>query len=130
MQPTTGEAVWFLSTGLSKPLFEALLAALARRTGAGRERHIVLVLDNAGWHGPKGLAVPDGITLVFLPPYSPELQPAERLWPLVDEPVANKHFATLAELDATVGERCRRLGADAIQPHTDFHWWPRPSKPN
>ena len=130
MQPTTGEAVWFLSTGLSKPLFEALLAAFARQTGAGRKRHIVLVLDNAGWHGPKGLAVPDGITLVFLPPYSPELQPAERLWPLVDEPVANKHFATLAELDATVGERCRRLGADAIQPHTDFHWWPRPSKPN
>ena len=130
MQPTTGEAVWFLSTGLSKPLFEALLAAFARRTGAGRGRHIVLVLDNAGWHGPKGLAVPDGITLVFLPPHSPELQPAERLWPLVDEPVANKHFATLAELDATVGERCRRLGADAIQPHTDFHRWPRPSKPN
>ena len=130
MQPTSGEAVWYLSTGLSKPLFEALLAAFARQTGAGRERHIVLVLDNAGWHGPEGLAIPDGISLVFLPPYSPELQPAERLWPLVDEPVVNRHFATLAELDATVGERCRRLGADASQPHTDFHWWPRPSKPN
>jgi hypothetical protein len=34
------------------------------------------------------------ITLAFLPPYSPELQPAERLWSLVDEPVANKHFAS------------------------------------
>src|SRR3712207_7635760 len=65
-------------------------------------------LDNAGWHGPKGLAVPEGITLVFLPPYSPELQPAERLWPLVDEPVANKHFATLADLDAVVAERDRK----------------------
>ena len=72
------------STGLSKPLFEALLASFAQQAGAGRERHIVLVLDNAGWHGPKNLAVPDGITLAFLPPYSPELQPAERLWPLVD----------------------------------------------
>ena len=61
VQPTSGEAVWFLSTGLSKPLFEKLLAAFARQTAAGRERHIVLVLDNAGWHGPKGLAVPDGI---------------------------------------------------------------------
>ncbi len=76
VQPTSGEAVWFLSTGLSKRLFEALLAAFARETGAGRARHILLVLDNAGWlvldnagwHGPKGLAVPDGITLVFLPP--------------------------------------------------------------
>ena len=130
VQPTSGEAVWYLSTGLSKPLFGALLAAFARQTGAGRRRSIVLVLDNAGWHGPEGLAIPDGISLVFLPPYSPELQPAERLWPLVDEPVANRHFATLAELDAVVAERCRRLGADAIQPHTDFHWWPQPSKPN
>ena len=74
--------------------------------------------------------MPDGITLVFLPPYSPELQPAERLWPLVDEPVANRHFATLADLDAVVAERCRRLDAATIQPHTDFHWWPKPVLPN
>jgi transposase len=130
VQPTSGEAVWYLSTGLSKPLVQALLAAFARQTGAGRRRSIVLVLDNAGWHGPEGLAIPDGISLVFLPPYSPELQPAERLWPLVDEPIVNRHFATLAELDATVAERCRRLDAATIRPHTDFHWWPRPKNPN
>ena len=88
------------------------------------------MLDNAGWHGPKGLAVPDGVTLVFLPPYSPELQPAERLWPLVDEAVANRHSATLDALDAAVGLRCRRLDADAIKPHTDFHWRPRPTMPH
>ena len=46
---------------------------------------------------------------MFLPPYSPELQPAERLWPLVDEPIVNRHLATLAELDAIVAARCRRL---------------------
>ncbi len=138
VQPTSGEAVWFLSTGLSKRLFEALLAAFARETGAGRARHILLVLDNAGWlvldnagwHGPKGLAVPDGITLVFLPPYSPELQPAEQLWPLVDEPVINRHFATLDDLDAAGAERRRRLDPAAIRPHTSFHWWPKPVQPS
>jgi transposase len=130
VQPTTGEVVWFLSTGLSKRLFEAPLASFARQVGAGRARHVVLALDNAGWHGPKGLAVPDGVTLVFLPPYSPELQPAERLWPLVDEPVANRHLATLAELDAVVAERCRRLDAATIQPHTSFHWWPNSVQPS
>ncbi len=135
-EPTSGEAVWYLSTGLSKPLFEALLAAFARQTGAGRRRSTVLVLDNAGWHGPEGLAIPEGISLVFLPPcspelqYSPELQPAERLWPLVDEPIVDRHFASLAELDATIAERCRRLGAATIRPHTDFHWRPKPKKPN
>jgi transposase len=130
VQPTSGETIWYLCSGLSKPLFEALLASFARKTGAGRGRHIVLVLDNAGWHGPEGLAVPEGISLVFLPPYSPELQPAEHLWPLVDEPAVNRHFATLADLEAVVAERCRRLDAATIRPHTDFHWWPKPIRPN
>ncbi len=40
----------------------------------------MLVLDGAGWHNPKALAVPDNITLVLLPPYSPELNPVERVW--------------------------------------------------
>jgi len=130
VQPTSGETVWYLSAGLSKPFFAELLAAFARETGAGRERSIVLVLDNAGWHGPQGLAVPDGIGLVFLPSYSPEPQPAEHLWPLVDEAVANRHFATLDALDAAVAARCRCLGAGIIKPHTDFHRWPRPIRPS
>jgi hypothetical protein len=49
---------------------------------------------------------------------------------LVDEPIVNRHFATLADLEAAVAERCRRLEAAAIRPHTDFHWWPRSAKPN
>jgi transposase len=87
-------------------VFAKLLAAFARQTGAGRDRIIVLQLDNAGWHGPKNLPVTDGIRLVYQPPRSPELQPAERLWPLVDEPLVNKHFATIDDLDAAVAERC------------------------
>jgi transposase len=130
VQPTSGETIWYLSTGLSKPFFAAVLAAFARQTSAGRERSIVLALDNAGWHGPEGLAVPDGISLVFLPPYSPELQPAERLWALVDEPIVNRHVASLAGLDAIIAERCRRLDAASIKPHTNFHWWPRPTNPS
>ena len=74
VQPTSGETIWYLCSGLSKPFFAELLAAFARQTGAGRERHIILVLDNAGWHGPEGLAVPEAISLVFLPPYTPGLQ--------------------------------------------------------
>jgi hypothetical protein len=67
VQPTSGETVWYPSTGLSKPFFAKLLAAFAREIGAGCERRIVLALDNAGWHRPKDLAVPDGISLVCLP---------------------------------------------------------------
>jgi hypothetical protein len=37
---------------------------------------------------------------------------------------------SLAELDAASAKRCRRLDAATIRPHTDFHWWPKPKKPN
>jgi transposase len=42
--------------------------------------HAVMVLDGAGWHGSNALAIPDNITLVPLPPYSPESNPVERIW--------------------------------------------------
>jgi len=40
----------------------------------------VPVLDQAGWHRSKSLQVPGNITLLPLPPYSPELNPIERVW--------------------------------------------------
>src|SRR5262245_32489466 len=83
--PATGETVWYLSNGIDKPFFAELLKAFARTTGAGRARRIVLQLDNAGWHGPQNLQFPDGVRPVYQPPYSAELQPAEHLWPLIDE---------------------------------------------
>jgi transposase len=46
----------------------------------GPQTHVVLVLDQAGWHVAKGLKVPPNITLLHLPPYSPELNGAERVW--------------------------------------------------
>src|ERR687886_1375735 len=61
--PSTGETFWSVSNGISKPFFAALLALFAREAGAGRERIIVLGLDNAGWHSAANLAVPDGLRL-------------------------------------------------------------------
>jgi transposase len=70
--------------------------------------------------------VPEGIHLVFLPAYSPELQPAEHLWPLVHEAMANRRIETLDELEDLLSERCRALATDAelIRSNTLFHWWP------
>jgi transposase len=42
--------------------------------------HAVVILDQAGWHGAKALKVPDNITLLPLPPRSPELNPVENIW--------------------------------------------------
>jgi hypothetical protein len=42
--------------------------------------HALLIMDRAGWHCANDLVMPDNITAVFLPPYSPELNAIERLW--------------------------------------------------
>src|SRR5262249_52074296 len=49
-------------------------------TTIGEDEHAVMVLDRAGWHGSRALSVPANVTLVALPPYSPELNPVERIW--------------------------------------------------
>ena len=49
------------------------------------DEHVALVLDGAGWHGAKALRVPSNITLIKLPPYSPELNPVERVWLFLKE---------------------------------------------
>jgi hypothetical protein len=54
------------------------LAELSRSLPAGT--HAALVLDGAGWHVSEDLVVPANLTLIRLPPYSPELNPVERIW--------------------------------------------------
>jgi transposase len=126
VEPATGRTVWNVSNTVGKAFFELVLADFAKSAGAGKKKRIVLQLDNAGWHGPENLAVPDGIRLVFQPPHSPELQPAEHLWAFVDEALANTYFETIKDLGETVGKRCVALSdqRDIIRDSTLFHWWP------
>ena len=58
--------------------------------------HAVVVLDGAGWHKPgKRLRVPDNISLLHLPPYSPELNPQENIWQYLRQNfLSNRVFAT------------------------------------
>ena len=76
VRPTTGALVWFLCNAVNAALFAAVLARVAAEVGAGPNKRVILVLDGAGWHVGAGRAVPEGLRLEFLPPYSPELQPA------------------------------------------------------
>ena len=127
VRPASGEVVWFIANGVNTALFRALLASFAAEVGAGPDKHIILVLDGAGWHVARDLEVPEGVELMFLPPYSPQIQPAERLWPLTNEPIVNEYFETLEELDEVLAERCRILANDPnqIKAHTLFEWWPQ-----
>jgi transposase len=108
-------------------LFEAELAAFANQAEAGAKKQIVLALDRAGWRRTQRLRVPDHVHLQFLPPYSPELQPAEHLWPLTNTVLVNRHFASIQELEDAQAARCVALHArrDLVRSTTLFQWWPQ-----
>jgi hypothetical protein len=73
-------------------------ADVAREFHLNKNKRMLLVLDQAGWHCGNDLKIPESVDLLDLPAYSPELQPGERLWPLVDEVVANNTPQDLNEL--------------------------------
>jgi transposase len=127
VQPQTGASFWLLCPKVTIPWFQVALDAFAQHTGAGDTKHIILVLDQAGWHTSPRIQMPAGIERLYVPPYSPELQPAERLWRLSDEALVNRHFVTLAELEQAQEARCRVLQHDPerIKASTSFWWWPQ-----
>ncbi len=126
VRPATGQSWWCLLPTVTTEAMSAALAAFAHDEGIDAQHRVALVLDGAGWHTSHTLCLPAGIDLIRLPAVSPELQPAERLWPLINEPVANRSFADLDELEAVLVKRCRTIRADpaTVKAHTHFHWWP------
>ncbi len=127
VRPTTGEVYWLILPTVNKELFSMALGGFAREVGAGEDKHILLVLDRAGWHTSGEVEVPEGIHLEFLPSGSAELQPAERLWPLANEAIANRLFEEISEVEEALVERCLQLldQAGTIRKLTNYHWWPR-----
>jgi transposase len=118
---------WRYLVGFVHPASEVELAEFARQAGASPTKQIVLVLDRAGWHTSVTLRVPDHVHLLFLPPYSPELQPAEHLWPLTNAALVNQHFATIEDLEDAQFARCTALQQrpELVRSTTCFHWWPK-----
>jgi transposase len=76
--PETGQAEGLLSPRLNTDVMNIFLEQFSRTLSA--DEHAVIVWDGAGFHRAKHLKVPENVTLVELPPYSPELNPIENLW--------------------------------------------------
>lgn len=123
--PKSGQTQWLILPRVNVAWLNQALQEFAQAVGAGANKRVLLVMDGAGWHRAAKVEIPEGIHIEFLPPYSPELQPAERLWQLSDEPLVNRKFETLEELEETLAKRCVTLSSmpEVIRQHTLFHWW-------
>jgi transposase len=78
VEPLTGESAALLAPNVNTGTMNAFLKILDAERKP--DEHFVLIMDQAGWHKSRTLELPAGITVLLLPPYSPELNPVENLW--------------------------------------------------
>lgn len=121
VEPATGRAFFLLLPGVSKEWFGLFLAELAKEVGKHR---VGLVLDGSGSHR-AAIPWPEHLTPVPLPPFSPELNPAEQIFRVLRAKLANRVFADLGELEAAITERLRAFWDEPalLRRLTAYPWW-------
>ena len=126
MCPERGEGVALVLPEVSTAAMDVFLAELSRAVPAGT--HAALVLDGAGWHVSPALEVPPNLTLIHPPPYSPELNPVERVWEYLRDRWLS-HRVLAGGYAAVVDAACAAWNALLAEPGrlrslTNFPWLP------
>lgn len=107
VEPTTGESFCLYLPGMDDGCLEIFLDELSK---AYPDHHLLVVLDGAPSHRSEQIIHPENISLVMLPPYSPELDPAERWFQEFRRELSNRTYESVAE--------CR---SHARSTHPDAH---------
>jgi len=90
VSPTDGACAFLILPASDTECFQIFLDILAKKFS---RTHILLVLDGAGNHNSGELVIPANVTLAFLPPYSPELNPQEHIWDEIREKIFKNYAA-------------------------------------
>lgn len=124
VHPASGRNLELILPTVNTDWMSLALEEFARWADPGGTKLLVVLVDNAGWHVARRLVVPPNVMLHRLPPYTPELQPAEPLWPLLREAVANEGYTELAAMEPVLVERCRWLidHPEAVRKVVGFRW--------
>mgnify|MGYP001566197107 FL=1 len=110
--PKKGKGVGLVLPYCDTEAMQEHLAEISNAVDPGA--HAVLILDQAGWHVTPKLKVPDNITLMFLPPRSPELNPVENVWQFMrDNWLSNRVFKDYEDI---VDQCCRAWNRLVDQP--------------
>jgi transposase len=113
VEPATGESAALLAPNVNTGTMNALVRILDQERRP--DEHFILIMDQAGWHRSRDLKLPEGITVLLLPPYSPELNPAENLWHyLRSHCLSNRVYEDYQELMNAAGNAYRSLSKQVI----------------
>jgi len=94
-EPLTGERFFFEFSHLTSDCFQCFLEKFSEAFSKSLN---LLVLDKGRFHQAKSLKIPENIVFLFLPPYSPELNPIERLWQDIKDKLFTQTYKTLGSV--------------------------------
>lgn len=120
VEPTTGDGFFLELPLLNSAMFQLWLDDFAQTFAASFN---ILVLDNGAFHTAKALQWPPNVATVPFPPYSPELNPMERLWRDLKDQLAHSVAKTLDALSDTVCGVIQRYSQAALQSLTGFAYF-------
>jgi transposase len=120
VEPKTGESFFLELPQLNTVNFQIFLNEFAQHY---QESLNIVVLDNGSCHKAKALVIPDNVVCLFLPPYSPELNPIERLWRELKDQLAWVLVTPLEELEHRVEAILRHYSKAAIQSLTSYPYF-------
>jgi transposase len=121
--PETGESHSLVLSGSNTEIMNYYLKDFAEVFNHYR---IILCTDNAGWHVSSGLQIPENIVFLYLPPYSPQLNPVEHLWDYIREKKQfnNRIFNSIEEVIDNLAESLNKIYSEKgiIKSLCNFHW--------
>nr|WP_298390423.1 IS630 family transposase [Hydrotalea sp.] len=100
--------------------FQVFLTELSQ---IDKDEFKIVVLDNGAFHKAKRLMIPPNIELIFLPPYSPELNPAEKVWWKIKREFKNKFFESMDDLKNHITVATKQLNNQSIQQLTAYQYY-------
>jgi transposase len=126
VKPKTGETSFSILPTVNNRLMTIALDEFSKDVDPLKEKIHIVLIDGAGFHSRTGVQFPDNIIPFRLPAYTPELQPAERIWPIIKEALSNETFKTIDTLEDHLIARCQYVlkHPEEIQALTRYHWWP------
>lgn len=117
VEPLTGESFFLELPALNTQGFQLFLDHFA--TTDATSLHLLL-LDNGAFHKARALRLPPNLGLLFFPPYSPELNPIERLWRDLKDWLAPYHPTSLAQLSKLLCKRLKQYSSASLRSLTGF----------
>jgi len=119
--PINGDSFVYEIEGTTSEIFYKYLVEFSKYKP--KELKIIFI-DNAGFHSLKNYELPQNIQLIRIPPYSPELNPSEKIWGFIKQSYKNKVFENLENVKAWLHHFIKeRLSVEQIMgiTHTNLY---------